>query len=188
MKITVKDMTLCALFAALISIGAQFSIPISGTVPFSFQPLFAMMAGAILGSKRGGLSMLLYLFMGLIGLPVFSNGTGGIGMVASPTFGYLIGFVVCAYITGFIVEKSRAAKFLPGMIVAPFVGLALDYIIGVPYLYYVFNFVIGNAIDLSTALAYGFTPFILLDLIKAGIVVSLLLTIVPLLERQGLLD
>jgi len=188
MKLTVKDMVLCALFAALISIGALGSIPLPGGIPFSIQPLLAMLAGAVLGSRRGAISMTLYMFMGLVGLPVFSNGVGGIGYVLTPSFGYIIGFIVCAFVTGLIVEKSRANDFKLGLIVAPFVGLMVDYIIGVPYLYMIFNIVMGKAIDVNTALAYGFFPFILLDLVKAALVVVVLFALVPRLERQGVLN
>lgn len=188
MKLNVKDMVLCALFAALISIGATVSIPLPGGIPFSIQPFFAMLAGAVLGSKRGAISMTLYMLMGLVGLPVFSNGAGGFGMILKPSFGYIIGFVVCAYVVGLIVEKSREKNFTPGLIIAPFVGIMVDYIIGVPYLYVVFHSVMGNAIDVNTALVYGFYPFIALDLVKAAMVVGLLFTLVPRLEKQGVLS
>lgn len=184
----VRDMVLCALFAALISISAYMSIPMPTSVPISLQPFFAMLAGAILGSKRGAISMTLYMFIGLIGIPVFSGGTGGFGMVLSPTFGYIIGFIACAYVTGFIVEQSRKRDFKVGIIIAPFVGIMVDYIIGVPYLFVVFNTVMGKAISPYVALTYGFFPYIALDIIKAAIVAIMALSIVPTLSRQGLLD
>lgn len=187
MKFNLKDMILCALFAALISIGAMGSIPLPGGIPFSVQPLFAMMAGAVLGSKRGALSMTLYMLMGVVGLPVFSNGAGGPGYILTPSFGYIIGFIFCAYAVGKIVEISRANNSKTGLVIAPFVGLMIDYIIGVPYLYMIFNVVMGKAIDVNTALVYGFYPFIILDLVKAAIVVVLLFSLVPRLERQGIL-
>ncbi len=188
MKLTVKDMVLCALFAAMISIVASVSIPTPSGVPFSLQPLLAMMAGAILGSKRGAISMGLYMFMGLVGLPVFSNGMGGFGMILKPTFGYIIGFVVCAYVVGLIVEKSREKKFTPGLVIAPFVGIAIDYIIGVPYLYMIFNTVMGSPINVHVALTYGFYPYVILDLVKAGLVVVMIFSLIPRLERNGVLN
>lgn len=187
MKLSIKDMVLCAVFAALISIGAYVSVPLPSGVPFSLQPFFAMLAGAILGSKRGGISMAVYTLMGLVGLPVFSNGTGGFGMIFKPTFGYILGFILCAYVVGLIVEKSREKEFKLGFIIAPFVGLIIDYIIGVPYLFLVLKVSMGDAMTPSLALAYGFWPYIILDLVKACIVVSLLFSIVPRLEREGIL-
>jgi len=187
MKLSIKDMVLCAVFAALISIGAFVSIPLPGGVPFSLQPFFAMLAGAILGSKRGAISMTVYTLMGLVGLPVFSNGTGGFGMIFKPTFGYIIGFIVCAYVVGLIVEKSREKGFNAGLVIAPFVGLMLDYIIGVPYLFVVLKATMGEAMTPSVALAYGFWPFIILDLVKAAIVVTMLFSIIPRLEKEGIL-
>lgn len=181
-------MVLCALFAAMISIVATISIPTPSGVPFSLQPLLAMMAGAILGSKKGAISMGLYMFMGLVGLPVFSNGTGGFGMVLKPTFGYIIGFVLCAYVVGLIVEYSRKKDFTLGFIIAPFVGLFIDYLVGVPYLYVIFNTVMGSPINVHVALTYGFYPYIILDLVKAAIVVVMLFSLVPRLERNGVLN
>lgn len=188
MNYKVKDMVLCALFAALISISAYLSIPMPTSVPISLQPFFAMLAGAILGSKRGAISMTLYMFIGLIGLPVFSGGTGGFGMLVSPTFGYIIGFIACAYVTGLIVEQSRKRNFTMGLIIAPFIGVLVDYLIGVPYLFVIFNTVMGNAISPYVALTYGFFPYIVLDLIKAGLVGVLAISIVPTLSKQGLLE
>lgn len=188
MKLTVKDMVLCALFAALISISAYLSIPSPTSVPFSLQPLFAMLAGAILGSKRGAISMFLYMIIGLVGVPVFTGGTGGFGMLTAPTFGYIIGFIACAYVTGFIIEKTKGTKAaMVGMFVAPFIGVMVDYIIGVPYLYMVFNLVMGNSINFYVALTYGFFPYILLDIVKAVVVVVIASSTLPRLEKQGLL-
>lgn len=184
----VRDMVLCALFAALISISAYLSIPMPTSVPISLQPFFAMLAGAILGSKRGAISMALYMMIGLIGIPVFSGGTGGFGLILSPTFGYIIGFIACAYVTGFIVEQSRKRNFTFGLIIAPFVGVLVDYLVGVPYLFVIFNTVMGNAISPYVALTYGFFPYIALDIVKAGVVAVMALSIVPTLSKQGLLD
>lgn len=186
----VRDMALCALFAALISIGAIYAVPLPGGIPFSLQPLMAMLAGAVLGSKRGAISMMLYTLMGLVGLPVFANGTGGFGMIAKPSFGYILGFIVCAYVVGLIVEKAKKIKGKEKyilLIVAPFVGLTIDYIMGVPYLFFIFKKTMGDAMTPSLALAYGFWPFIILDLIKASLVVGVILTILPRLEKESLI-
>lgn len=190
MKLTLKDMALCALFAGLISIVAAVSIPTPGGVPFSLQPLVAMMAGAFLGSKRGAVAMTVYMFLGAIGLPVFSNGTGGIGVIAGATGGYIIGFIFCAYAVGKVVElfgKNEKTKIF-GYILAPFVGLMIDYIIGVPYLYMIFNVVMGKSISFYVAMTYGFFPYILLDLVKAGIVAAMAISMIPRLKSAGVFE
>lgn len=186
----VRDMVLSSLFAALMVLGAYVSISLPGGVPITFQLFFAMLAGGVIGSKRASIAMLLYIFMGLVGLPVFSEGASGIGVIFKPTFGYIIGFVICAYVVGFIVEKSKKEKGIKkqvGFFIAPFIGLIIDYAIGVPYLQMIFAKVIGNPITFSTALIYGFWPYIILDLIKAFIIVGVIATVVPRLEREELL-
>lgn len=185
-----RDMVLCALFAALMVIGAYVSIPLPGGTPITFQIFFAMIAGGVIGSKLGAISMTIYMFMGLVGLPVFAGGSFGPGTIVKPSFGYILGFIVCAYAVGFIIERAKKASGNTKQIwfaLAPFIGLALDYLIGVPYLFMVLKSTMGDAMTPSLALAYGFWPFIILDVIKAFVVVGIMLTIVPRLEKENLL-
>ena len=93
-----RSLVYCALFTALIAVGAFIKIPIP-VVPFTLQYLFTMLAGILLGSRLGSLSVLAYMILGLIGLPIFSEG-GGIGYVFKPSFGYIIGFCVGTFVTG----------------------------------------------------------------------------------------
>lgn len=87
-----RSLVYCTLFTALIAVGAFIKIPIP-VVPFTLQYLFTMLAGILLGSRLGSLSVLAYMILGLIGLPIFSEG-GGIGYVFKPSFGYIIGFAL----------------------------------------------------------------------------------------------
>ena len=100
-----KNLILVSLFAALTAVGAFIRIPIP-FVPFTLQYLFCAFAGILLGPKLGALSQIIYVGMGLIGIPVFTEG-GGIAYVFKPTFGYLIGFIVAAYVIGKIAEKIQ---------------------------------------------------------------------------------
>ncbi|MGI6141655.1 MAG: biotin transporter BioY [Caldicoprobacterales bacterium] len=177
-----RDMLLIALFAALTAVGGFLNIP-TPTVPFSLQFLFCAYAGVLLGSRNALLSQLLYLAIGLIGVPVFTKG-GGIGYVLQPSFGFLLGFAICAFIIGFIVE--RASK--PGILrisAAVLLGLVSTYVIGALYLYLITNYLAapGNEIDFRTAVAWGVTPFIVFDLIKAAIVSVTSIKILPVLRR-----
>ena len=86
-----KQLVMCGLFAALIGIGAFIQIPIP-IVPLTMQDLFVMLAGILLGPKFGALSVFIYLFIGLLGFPVFTHG-GGITYVLQPTFGFMLGFI-----------------------------------------------------------------------------------------------
>ncbi len=99
-RITTRNMVLCALFAALIAIGAFIRIPVP-YVPITFQGFFVLLAGFLLGPKYGAASMLIYIAVGLVRIPVFTEG-GGIMYVLKPTFGYLIGFAVCAFVVGYV--------------------------------------------------------------------------------------
>lgn len=92
-----------AMFAALTAIGAFIKIPLP-VVPFTLQIIFVFLAGSLLGSRNGFQSQLVYIGVGLVGLPVFTQG-GGITYVLQPTFGYLIGFALAAFIIGFIIER-----------------------------------------------------------------------------------
>ncbi|MBN2259136.1 MAG: biotin transporter BioY [Clostridiales bacterium] len=179
-----KDMVLISMMATLTTIGAYISLPI-GPVPFTLQTFFVMLSGMLLGSKKGALSMIVYVSMGLAGMPVFANGTSGLGIIVKPTFGYLLGFIVASYLVGKLTEKLRNNKKTWYLII-PFVGMFAIYIVGVPYLYMIFNTLItpDAPIDFTTALKYGFTPFVLFDSIKAVVVGIVATSIVPLLNRS----
>jgi len=186
MKLTVKDMALCALFAALISIGAVFSIPLPGNVPISIQPFVAMLAGAVIGSRRGAISMFVYMMMGVIGLPVFSNMTRASEAIAKGTFGYIIGFIVCAFVTGKIIEESRKKDSKVGYFIGPVIGILLDYVLGLPFLFIVQSIATDGLLPLQKVLEWGFYPFIGLDILKAALVTIVALSVVPKLEKANL--
>ena len=97
------------LFTALIAAGAFIRIPIP-VVPFTLQFLFTTLAGLLLGGKNGAISVGVYIFLGLLGLPVFASG-GGFAYVLTPTFGYLIGFGAGAYLTGRIANAKPQPSF-----------------------------------------------------------------------------
>lgn len=103
-----RDMTMTGLFAALICILGPLSIVIPGTpVPISFTNLAIYLAVMVAGWKRGTISYLIYLLLGMVGLPVFSAFTGGVAKLAGPTGGYLVGFIFMALISGIAIDKSN---------------------------------------------------------------------------------
>ena len=132
-------MILVTLFAALIAVGAFIRIPVP-FVPFTMQTFFIVLSGMLLGRKLGAASAALYVLIGLIGIPVFTQG-GGIGYVLKPSFGYLIGFVVGAFITGAIARKVPQPSFWR-LMVAALVGLLAVYVIGTTYFYFLSNYYI----------------------------------------------
>ena len=100
----IRDITMVALFSALVCIGAFIKIPIPA-LPITMQVFFVLLAGMLLGSKKGALSVLIYMLLGLVGLPIFAAG-GGFAYVLKPSFGYIIGFLVAAFAMGRICEKN----------------------------------------------------------------------------------
>ena len=148
-----KSIVYCGLFTALIAIGAFIKIPIP-VVPFTLQYLFTMMAGLLLGSKLGALSVALYMLLGLMGLPVFAEG-GGIWYVFKPSFGYIIGFIVGAYVTGYIAEKMKK-KGIINYLGANLAGLFFVYAIGMIYYYIIGNYVVDSPIGIWPLFLYCF--------------------------------
>ena len=184
MKLTVKEMTLISLFAALTAIGAFIKVP-TPIVPFTLQFLFCTYAGLLLGAKHGLYSQFLYLFIGLIGIPIFANG-GGPAYVLQPTFGYLIGFAACSYIVGKVVDCSAEIRFWP-IFGAIIIGLLLVYVFGVAYLYMMVNFYLHKEMTFMTSLMVGFIPYITFDVLQGVVIALTALRIVPILRRSGYL-
>lgn len=181
MKISVKQMILVSLFAALTAVGAFIQIPL-GTVPITLQFLFTSLAGVILGSKLGALSQIVYVIIGLMGLPIFAGGAGGFSVIISPTFGYLIGFILAAYAIGKIAEGSAKISFMR-LFIGSLVGIIVIYIVGVPYLYAILNNVLGKKVTFAAALKIGFLVFLPGDLLKCVITAILGIRIIPAVKK-----
>jgi biotin transport system substrate-specific component len=143
-------------FAAATAIGAKVAIPLPGTpVPFTLQPLFVLLAGAVLGSRLGARSQMVYLAAGVAGLPVFAAG-GGAAYLLGPTGGYLMAYPLAAWLAG-RGARGGDARRAGGLLAA----LAAVYAGGLAWLA-----VTGSV---TTAVALGAAPFFLADLVKAGI-------------------
>lgn len=128
------------MFAALMMIGANITafapfLAIGG-VPITLQTFFAILAGLILGSRLGAIAMTVYMFIGLAGAPVFAKFSGGFGAIISPSFGFIVSFILVAYVAGKIVEKNGK---LSSYIIAALVGLVINYGIGTNWLYYAYK-------------------------------------------------
>ncbi|MGI2328922.1 biotin transporter BioY [Planococcus sp. YIM B11945] len=122
-----------AMFAALMAIGANISaFLVIGGVPITLQTFFAILAGILLGSRLGAIAMAVYAFIGLAGLPVFAEFSGGMDTLISPTFGFIVSFVFVAFITGMIAQKFPSRT---GFIAAAIVGTAVNYLIGTNWMY-----------------------------------------------------
>lgn len=167
---TTKDITYTSFFTALAVVSAVIVRLGTGTmlVPFSLLPMVSLLSGMILGPKLGAISMLVYVILGLIGVPVFASPPyGGFTYILKPTFGFLLGFIASSWITGKVLEKSKA--LLRHYLLASFLGLVVIYLVGLPYLYIVLNFYVKKTVGIVEVLKLGLFPFILPDIIKAFI-------------------
>ncbi len=161
-----RDLVRVGLFTALIAIGAFIKLPVP-YLPMTLQVLFVIMAGLILGKRLGALSAAVYLLIGLVGVPIFANG-GGPGYIVQPSFGYLLSYPVAAYLVGAMVERRQTMTPLLAA-AAGLVGVAIIYMIGVPYLYLVITQVLGKTLTYQTLISKYVVAFVPADLAKVAI-------------------
>lgn len=144
MRLRALDITLVGMFAALMAIGANITswapFLVVGGVPITLQTFFCVLAGAILGRRLGALSMVVYMLVGLFGAPVFAKFSGGFGMIAGPTFGFIVSFILAAYVTGWIIEKGGEQPSIARFIVAALVGMVINYVVGTNWMYFAYKY------------------------------------------------
>ena len=157
-KLTTKDITYIAVFAALMAVCSWISIPT--TVPFTLQTLGVFLAVGLLGGKRGTLAVVVYVLLGAIGLPVFAGFSSGLG---SPSSGYIIGFTLSALLMWGI-ERFFGSR-LPVLALSMVLALIVCYAVGTAWFMAVYSSANG-AVALMTVLGWGVFPFIIPDLIK----------------------
>ncbi len=160
---------MASLFAALTAVGAFVRVPIP-YVPLTLQTLFVLLAGAALGPVFGAWSQLIYLLVGLAGVPVFANG-GGPGYVLQPTFGYLLAYPVAAYVVGYLLRGKNAPPYsrpvpVHKILFSNIAGTLIIFAVGVPVLFFNLNHVVGTPTSLERAVWIGFLVFIPASLIK----------------------
>lgn len=179
------DLVHCGLFAALIAAGAfiKIMIPLGVyEVTFSLQFLFSLLAGLLLGARSGLMSVLTYLIIGLVGVPVFAHG-GGPAYLLRPTFGFLIGFAAAAWIAGKLREIFGRPVF-PKLLFACFLGEMAYYACGLIYYYFMFNYVLtnGTTIGLKELFLVWFLSTVVPDFILCVLAAALACRLIPLLE------
>ncbi len=171
------DAVFISLFTALTAVGAFIKIPIPH-VPLTLQTMMVMFAGLTLGSRRGALSQILYLIIGLMGIPIFAQG-GGPAYILQPSFGFLLGFIAGAYVIGRAVEREKDLTLLR-TIMALAAGQAAIYVLGISYLYFNLNFILHKTVSFWSVLKIGLLIFIPGDILKTAIAA---LVVPPLRER-----
>ena len=181
-KISTQDMVLCGVFTTLIAVGAFIKVPIP-VVPFTLQFLFTMLAGLLLGGRKGALSVGVYILLGLVGLPVFAEG-GGFWYILKPSFGYLLGFMLAAYVTGRMVE--RKGRLTTGWVMAVnFLGLFIVYAAGMIYYYVICNYVIDTPIAIGPLFLYCFVLAVPGDICLCILAAILTVRVRPVFQRMA---
>ncbi|MBD5131527.1 MAG: biotin transporter BioY [Clostridiales bacterium] len=173
-----KRIASIAVFTALITIGGLISIPVPFTqVELSFQVVFVVMAGIMLGGRDGALAVLVYIAMGLFGLPVFTRG-GGLSYVVMPSFGYLLGFPIGAFVAGVLCKKlktvTRGKVFLSAL-----VAMIPIYALGITYQVLIVYYYIGS----GWAAAIGGIPSVLVLGLKDAVLCGFTACLYPSLNR-----
>lgn len=159
LKITTKNIILCAIFAALTAILSQISIPLPFTpVPINLAMISVFIAGGLLETKVSAISQLVYVIIGAIGVPVYANFTGGLGILVGPTGGYIVGYIITTIIIGVIVK--RLGNSIYSYTVAMVVGILGCYFVGTVW----FMYITQNG--LIEALIMCVVPFLIGDMLK----------------------
>jgi biotin transport system substrate-specific component len=173
--LNLQKLVLAALMAALTAAGAYMAIPI-GPVPIVLQSLFVILSGLVLGSRWAAASMAIYLLAGVVGLPVFAGGSGGLAKLIGPTGGYLVGFPLAAFLIGLVAERSGGRLWvnLLGLVA----GSLMIYLCGVTWLKTVLD------ISVNKALAMGMWPFLPGDALKIAAALALERSLRPLIASQ----
>lgn len=165
---SVRDLSYISLFTTLIAVSGYILIPLPiSTVPVTAQTLAVMLTGSLLPARHAATSLIIFLLMGAVGLPVFSGGTAGLGIIVGKTGGYLIGFLAGAVFISLL--KGEKPSFLRLLIVNAIGGILVVYAFGVSWLNYV------TGIGLTNAVIFGALPFLPGDIVK--IVISVLISL-----------
>ena len=157
-KISVQDICSIAIMTAITVVMAQISIPMPMGVPMTMQTFAITLAGVILGSKKGGLSILVYVLLGAIGVPVFAGFSGGVQNLIGPTGGFIISFPIMAYVIGLGVEHRKKKGMFVLMLI---LGTVLNYVIVVA----MFCIIMNSSV--MTGITACVLPFIPTAIIKA---------------------
>ncbi|MCA0946672.1 biotin transporter BioY [Salipiger pacificus] len=166
-----RNLTHIALFAALIAgLGLIPKFTLAFGVPITAQTLGVMLAGTVLGAKRGALACLLFIALVALGLPLLAGGRGGLGVFASPTVGFLVGWPFAAFVTGLIVERWRGNLALVSAIASGVGGILVLYVFGVLGM----SVTLGKTLPEAALLVTAFIPGDVIKAVLAGLITSAL--------------
>ncbi|WP_431027146.1 biotin transporter BioY [Lysinibacillus sp. LZ02] len=155
-KWRVVDLVHCGLFATLMMIGANITafapFLVIGGVPITLQTFFAILAGLVLGSRKGAIACTVYMLVGIAGAPVFAKFSGGFSAILLPTFGFVVTFILSAFIAGWIVERFQT---FTSYVVAALLAMAVNYVIGTNWMYYAYTLWAGAPEGFSYKMAWA---------------------------------
>ena len=174
-----RDITMISLFTALIIVGAFIKIQLP-ICPITLQVVFTTMAGVLLGGKKGAAAVGVYIILGLIGLPVFTGG-GGIGYVLHPTFGFIIGFMLGAYLTGTIAQSGEPT--VKRLLIGSLAGLILIFAMGIVYCWAINRFWLSSSVSTWQILSMCLLP-LPADIILCGLISILGHRLIPVMKRM----
>ena len=179
------DHAYCGMFVALMVIGAKINIvlPIGTGVTVSLQILFAVMAGLLLGARDGFISVFIYLLIGLLGLPVYAHG-GGLWYVLKPTYGFIIGFVSAAFLSG-LLKQVLKKRTLVRYLIAGELGMLTYYVWGLFYFFLMSDFLLKDAapIGFKELMTVWFLSTVWIDAIIAGLASVIAYRLAPIVDR-----
>lgn len=161
---TLRPLVLTGVFAALTAVCGFLKIPL-GFMSITLQTMMAALAGILLGSKWGAVSQGVYLALGLLGLPIFTQG-GGLGYVFQPSFGFLLGFPLTAAVAG---RLSRDTLSPVRLALAAATGILAGYVIGVPYMGVILNVYLGKGLSVWTIVETGLLIYLPGEAVKVAV-------------------
>ncbi len=148
-----------AIFAAILGVIAPLSIPLTGLVPISLATFIIYLLSAVLGYKKATVGVVIYILIGVVGIPVFSGYSAGVSVLVGPTGGYIAGYIFMAFSTGFASDKFGTKFAFSGMIA----GTLITYAIGTLW----YSHVVG--LSFVVALSSAVLPFVIVDCIKIAV-------------------
>lgn len=177
-----KQVVTNALMLALLIVSAQLTIPIQ-PVPISLQTLMVMIIGILLSPTNAFITLLGYTLLGLIGLPVFAGFSGGISSILSPSFGFILSWLIAAPVQSYLVRQFKK-KDLLRLMGSCLLNFFITYAIGLTYMAMILNAYLGNDLPLTQIFMVGLIPFIPGDLVKVLVASLLGRQLYPLLNSS----
>ncbi|MCL2366345.1 MAG: biotin transporter BioY [Oscillospiraceae bacterium] len=174
-KLSVRELCYIGIFTVLIVVCAQINIPLPGGVPFTLQVWAISLAGLVLGSKNGTIATVVYILLGAFGVPVFARFTGGFGIIAGVTGGFILSFPILAFLAGLGGSRHHIAWSFPALVV----GNVFNLTVGLFWFHWITGF------SLALSFAYSVAPFLIVTVVQIAVVPLLARSIKFALRKAG---